>query len=450
MRLDGIISQATSGLDSIARKLGNVSQNVANANTPDYVRETVQVQSAVAGGLGNGVRTGIAVRNVDTALQGDLLVLDARVAEGSVKQQQLAAIDAAQGQPGSGNDLASLVGSLRDAFSNLAGDPSNATQQRQVVNKAGALAQGVNGLANTVADTRQTVQDNLVDDVKQANAALAQVGQLSDQIIAARGRNESTADLEDKRDTAIRTVTELTGAVFYPQSNGDLLAVSGATVLPTRAATGPIGLASATLAPGVAGPALTVVGSAAPIAGGRIGGELALRDSILPGVQSALDGFADALAGGFAGAGLTLFTNGAGTVPTPGSAGFAQTLQVSAAVQAAPSQVRDGAAAPGAAGDTTLINAVLDTVLATGAGTVASQAAALVAANAQAATVADGRLQADQAVQASLKTKLEAGTAVSVDSELSSMVQLQNSYTANAKVLAAVQTIWTSLLDAVR
>lgn len=450
MRIDGILSSAASGLDSVTRKLATVSQNVSNANTPDYVRETATATSVAAAGEGYGVRTGPATRTLDAALQGDLFTADAIVQDNQVRQSALSAIDAAQGAPGSGQDLASLVGALRDGFSTLETDPGNQTQQRAVLNHASALAGGVNTLASTISNTRQTIHDQLGDDVGQANTALSAIGRLSDQIIAARGRGEGTADLEDRRDTALRTVAELTGARFLTQSNGDITVVSGGTVLPTRAASGPLAIATATLSPGIAAPPLTVSGQAASLGGGRIGGQLALRDTVLPAAQADVDGFAQALAAGFQAAGLTLFTGATGTVPAAGTAAFAQAIRVSAAISASPSQLRDGTAPAGAAGSTALIETLLGTVLATGSGTVAGQAATLVARNAQDSATAASTLTGNQAIQGSLSKKLAAGTGVSIDSELSSMVRLQNSYGANAKVIAAVQTIWNQLLGTIQ
>ena len=55
-----------------------------------------------------------------------------------------------------------------------------------------------------------------------------------------------------------------------------------------------------------------------------------------------------------------------------------------------------------------------------------------------------------KAVQTSLQAKLTAGSGVSVDSELASLVQLQSAYAANAKVVAATQALWTTLLDSVK
>ena len=197
MLLDGVLSQAASGLNSITKQLSVLSQNVANASTPGYVRESVGLSSATAGGDGLGVRSGVAMRVVDQALQDSVLAAGGQVAGGQVLKGALTAIDAASGTPGSGQDLPGLIGALRDAFSTLGNDPSNGTQQREVVDRAAALAGGVNGLGQAVSAERQAAQDGLRDDVAQANTALGAVGTLSRQIIAARQRGESTADLED-------------------------------------------------------------------------------------------------------------------------------------------------------------------------------------------------------------------------------------------------------------
>lgn len=449
MRLDVALTDAASGLDSINRQLATIAQNVANAGTPGYVKENLATSSVEAGGVGMGVRSGVATRLVDAALQENVLAATGEVAGDQVRQTALSGIDAASGAPGSGQDLASLLGALRDGFSTLANDPSNQTQQRQVVNLAAGVARGVNTLAQAVGSARQTAQDGLVIDVAACNTALASVGRLSNEIVTARALGQSSADLEDRRDAALAQVTQLTGARFLKQMNGDLLAVVGGTILPTHADSGPLDIAVATIGAGSVGPALTVSGVATPVSGGTIGAALDLRDNVLPRLGASLDRFAQALAGGFGGVGLALFTDGTGLVPPAATAGFSGTIQVNPAVTAAPSMVRDGAAPSGSAGDTTLIDAAL-AVLQTGSGTVAGMAADLVANHAGLASHAASTLATDEAVQTSLQTKLTAGTEVSVDSELARMVALQNSYSANAKVLSAVEAMWSQLLGVVR
>ena len=455
MSLNSVLNASASGLDSVSRRIATVSQNVANAGTAGYVRQTVAVSSAAAAGQGMGVRTGVAARSVDERLQADALAASATVVGQQTQSDALASIDAASGTPGSGFDLPSLLGTLRDAFTRLQSDPANAAQQRAVVNGADALARGVNTLGKAVSDARQSAQDSAVSDVAAANSALRDIGTLSDRIIAAKSVGQSTADLEDQRDRSVRTLSDLTGARVLRQANGDALAMAGGLELPLRSATGPFALAAATLAPdtpAAAVPQLSLDG--VPVAGqsvgGRIGANLSLRDGTLPALQGQVDQFAQSLAARFSLQGMTLFTGSDGTVPAVPTSGFAQGLRVSATAVAAPSITRDGTGPAGAAGSTALINNVLDRVLGSAPGGLVATASALVSQNAGLAADAAGKLATGQAVQASLDKKLADGTGVSIDTETADLIRLQNAYAANAKVIMAAQAMWTQLLDSVR
>lgn len=452
MNINNVLTIAGSGIGSLSQQLAVVSQNIANANTPGYVVETATVSSVVAGGTGIGVRVGVASRNVDLHLQADAFAASASAAGQQVTSDALNAIDSTSGTPGSGTDLPSLLGAVTDAFSSLATDPSNATQQRAVVQRAGDLTQGLNRFAKTVADARQSAQDQAVADVATVNGALQTIGNLSIQITAGGARGESTAGLQDQRDAGIQTVVALTGAKFLNRPDGSVLGVLGGLVLPLDAKTGPFSLAPATLgptAPPASSPSLLLSGQdvTSQVTGGRLGAELSLRDKTFPGLQSGLDHFAQTLATGFAGQGLTLFTDAGGNVPSlPGAA---LTLRVSALAQATPSFVRDGPTPGGLAGDATLINNVLNGPLGTSVGGVTDQAVNLSSGVSSLAADATFTLQTQKAISTALTAKLSTNEGVSVDSELANLVQLQNSYAANAKVLGSTDRLWTDLLAAV-
>jgi flagellar hook-associated protein 1 len=453
MFLGNTLGSAASGLDSISRQLALVSQNVANASTPNYVRQTLTVTSAAAGDQNFGVRTGPAIRNTDDVLHTELLQAVGSESGAQVRQAALERIDQVSGAPGGTQDLPSLLGALRDSFSQLEGDPANGTQQRNVIAKAQALGNGLNTMAAALLSERQNAQDALVQQVASANTALHNLGALSDQIIVGKSRGESTADLEDQRDGQMRNLSQLTGARFAEQSDGDMMVIAGSTVLPTRANSGPFSVGSVTFAgntPAALVPPLLINGAPGSGMGGQIGANLTLRDTTLPGLQAGLDGFAQGLAAGFSGQGLDLFTDPTGAVPAAGTAGVALSIGVSSAVQAAPTMVRDGASAPGAAGDTTLIDNVLNSVFASGATSLTGQATALVAGHAALASDASSQTDTATALRSGVEAKLGAVTGVSVDSEMSDLIRLQNAYGANAKVVTAVQDMWNQLLGMLR
>ena len=173
--------------------------------------------------------------------------------------------------------------------------------------------------------------------------------------------------------------------------------------------------------------------------------------------------------------------------------GFAAEIQVNPAVQADPSLVRDGTdtiagsatgaaaftpnPAGGPAGFSTLINNVLTYTFGadvqdgvtqpasntTGLGasgtldapytppaTLGGIASALVASEAQDSANTTSQLTTEQAVQTTLSNSLSTGSGVNMDNEMSLMIQLQNAYGVNAKIIGAVQSMMTQLINAVQ
>jgi len=513
MSLDGALSIATGGLANVNRQLALVSQNVANASTPGYAAEIGTQTSVTADGQGLGVHTGPAIRNLDTALQAELFSQNATVAGLQTRQTALASIDAAQGTPGQGGDLASLLGNLQDQFSNLLTDPSSAPQQSQVVGAANTLAQGINALSDAYTTQRQTAQDNIVTEVAALNQALGTIGGISNRIVALKASGQSTADLENQRDAALADLSQLVDIKVLGQPNGDMLiATSAGLVLPIHGAPNPVATVGANVQPGTYYPggginAITIGANdvTGQLRGGRIGANIALRDTTLPTDRAELDEFAQNLASRFDAQGLTLFTDPTGAVPQGapppvqnGYVGFASTIQVNAAVQGDPSLVRDGTHAVvgspfgpsafvpnppgGPAGFTTMIQRVLSYTLgpvaqpgvaqpvsntkglgpapAGQAGTlnapyvapttVGQLVATMLASQAQASAATTTQVDTEQAVQTALASKLSAQSGVNMDTEMAHMIQLQNAYGANARVMSTVQAMWTQLLQAIR
>ena len=77
-------------------------------------------------------------------------------------------------------------------------------------------------------------------------------------------------------------------------------------------------------------------------------------------------------------------------------------------------------------------------------------AATMLAVQAQDSATTSTQADTEQAVQTTLASKLSAQSGVNMDTEMSNMIQLQNAYGANARVIAAVQAMWDQLLQSVR
>jgi flagellar hook-associated protein 1 len=506
MSLDSSLNIASNALGNIGLGYGIISQNIANASTVGYATEQFTQTSIDGNGVGLGVRAGPTLLSSDPALQAALYGENANSSGDAATQAALAMLQISLGAVGQGNDLGSALGGLQNSFSALLNDPSSQPQQNAVVSAAQGLAANINALSCAYGQARQNAQDGMVASVGALNTALGQVGVLSNQIVALHAQGASTADLENQRNQDLTVISGLVNTRFAEQPNGDMLVfTAGGAQLPTHTAN-PLSIADASTGPGVSYPGgglpgIMMGGSdvTGALSGGTIGALRTLRDSTLPTYQGELDEFAENTATRFDAQGLTLFTDPAGNVPAAGGPpvqanylGFASTITVNPAVIANPALVRDGSHAVvgsptgasaftpnpnGQAGFADMINRVLNFALGTdvqagvgqpGAntsglgvtgtlaapfgppGTPADFATAITASQSADSASANTAAGDSAASQSSLAGNLKSEIGVNVDSQLSLMIQLQNAYGANAKIISTVQSMYTTLLQAIQ
>ena len=208
MSLSSALSIATSSLANVNSQLALVSHNVANADTPGYVAETATQQSSTADGIGLGVVTGPATRDINPRC---------RRRRSSRTHGRRAADDpdrVAGDRRGAGH---ARPGRRHRQPARRAAGPVLHPAQRSVqpdaagavVSSAGTLATTINALSNAYTTQRQTAQNNIVSEVGTINTTLSTIGQLNAQIVTLQSGGQSTADLENQRDAAVQQLGQL-------------------------------------------------------------------------------------------------------------------------------------------------------------------------------------------------------------------------------------------------
>jgi flagellar hook-associated protein 1 FlgK len=508
MTLDLALSVARSGLRLLDRQMARSADDIANAGTDGHTRKILEGRSVNADGTGIGVRSQVAVRDVDLALQAAGMRAGGDVAAGSLRVRLLQQVETAHGRPEDGDSIGGLLSALRAGLASLREAPEDAIRRGAVVAAAQDLVARFNGVAGAVATARQQAHDALAEEAQAANAALAEIGALTRDIRREIAAGRSAAALEDKRDVALSRLAESLDIGVIRGQGGDITVVArGGIVLPLDGATA-FQVAPATVGAGAyhggAGtlPGLMLGGQDVTrrVVGGRMAAAAELRDVTLPRMAAELDLSAAHTAARFEAQGLRLFTDDAGAVPdvtlpyaTGGALGFAAAIEVNVAVVANPALVRDGThavvavpggptaftpnPAAGPAGFATLLDRLLDFTfgaeVATGSaqpaiptgglgpdGTLVSTLSGLLTleahggalVGAQAASRAAAEEARDRAASLGelLGARMQQRSGVDVDKEVAAMVELQNAYTVNARVVSTVQAMWDALFGAVR
>ncbi|MCA3324647.1 MAG: hypothetical protein INF75_11945 [Roseomonas sp.] len=506
MSIDAALLIARSGLMHTQRALSNAADNVANAEAEGYTRKRIVGDAVSAAGQGMGVRSLGPMREVDTALLNEMNKRRSAKAAAELREAALSRIDEAHGDPLKGEALGDLVAKLRTSFVNLRADPSQVVNQQAIVlNAASNLVSRFNDLGRVVGEARQAAHDGIVQKIGEVNITLRDIAVLRRNLVERTGAGIPTADVEDKLDLALSRLSELLEVKPVRQANGDILILgAGGVTIPIQEQGDVFSVQGAVIGPtsyyGGMGtiPAIMLNGLdvTKQMIGGEIGESIALRDQTLPRYQAELDIAAAELADRFRAEGLRLFTDGTGAVPNPnlpyaGSAqvGFANIIQINSAVKADVRLLRDGteiitgppAFTPnppgGPVGFTVLIDRILNhsfgantasgaswgPFATTGLGpdgtlsspfgspsTIEDYSALVTAMQTSDSAAAASALETAKQFSEGLEARFTRESRVNVDSEMASLVQLQNAYAANARVMSTAQSMWTSLFDSVR
>jgi flagellar hook-associated protein 1 len=312
MSLTQALNAATAGLQVTQQGLSVIAGNVANAQTPGYVRKTID-QLETAAGTSIGVRSGAIGRQLDTLIQTQLRTQTSGASFADQLSSLYQQLQDVYGTPGSSTGLDTLFNGFTSALQGVAGDPSSFSAQSTAINAAQVLAQQINAMSGGIQSLRGSAEQGISADVQAANNALQQVSSINQQVQSVGSADASSAALMDQRDKYIdqlsklmdvRVVQAANNQVYVYTSSGTQLVGAGQNPAQlTFNAQGAVGANSLWNADptksGVGTITLTMPGggtsdliATGAIQSGEIAAYLQMRDSILPQAQTQLDEFA--------------------------------------------------------------------------------------------------------------------------------------------------------------
>lgn len=478
MSLSSAINTAQQSLSNTSLQTSVISRNISNASNPDYNRRSAILATTMFGA---------SVVTTQRSQNEMLLREGLRGTAGAAGQNTLlTGLERLQSIYG-GNDYesspAALLTIFRDTLSTLAVKPSESTLAETVIADAVQLAAGLRNASQQVQETRLAADRAIAQGVETLNNLLADFKKVNDAVI--RGTN-SGADINaelDQREKLLKQIAEIVPVSTVTRSGNDLsiYTADGLTLferVPRPVTFEPSNGFSAMLegnAIYVDGAELSAGQGAVTTGGGSLQAHLQIRDDYAPKMQSQLDEIARGLVTIFAEGGAPgLFTwtdNGApGGVPAAGTLapGIAASIEVSAAVQTSlggdPNRLRDGSINGGTAnpdGNASFSDLLDSYVQLIDEPMAVDPQAGLGPSTSLSGFAADSigwleQNRSDAATAAETKDAylfrtMEAysnSTGVSLDEELAMLLELEQSYKASARLIAAVDEMLQALMAA--
>lgn len=300
---------ASGSLAATQVQLSVTSSNIANADTDGYTRKTASQVAETTSGAGTGVSVSTVTSKVSRILIEQLSEATSDTAAATTTADYLDQLQSAMGSTTSSDDsgtsLANSIADVESALSELANTPESTTLAASAVDALEDLTSQIRDLSSNIQDLRQKADEEIATAVDSANEAIETIDRLNDLILQTSARGESTADLEDARNSALVSLSESLGVTSFITSDGSMkvYTTSGQVLVGSSAHTLSYDASSTVTSDsaydgsssGLSG--ITVDGTdiTDDLSTGSISALVELRDETLPAAQDMLDELATSL-----------------------------------------------------------------------------------------------------------------------------------------------------------
>jgi flagellar hook-associated protein 1 FlgK len=469
--LFGTLNLAARALQAQQAGVEVAGQNLANVNNTAYSRQRVQYQTSdplatAVGQEGTGVQVTAIQQMRDSLL--DSQIRD-ETSVGGYWDEQQSALENTQTELGellngnasgvggtTGSDgtatsqgISTQLTNLFNAFQSVSADPTSVSERQTLVSQAQTLAGSLNQVSTRLTAIQNNLNTSVTNDVASANQLMSDIATLNKQITLAEAGTGNTAnDLRDLREQKLESLSKLGTFQVTTAADGTLSIsgggdqfVSGSQVtstLATQTSLGNVVVYS------------TAQNAAVNLGSGSIQGAIDVRDGSLADLQNGLDTLSSQLitqVNSIYSAGYDLNGNTGADFFTGTNAA---TIGVNANLQTDPSQVQ-AAGVAGATGDNSVALALAQLATTAQAGlnnqTFGDSYTSLVTSLGTSLSNANDQVANHEAVSQLLLTQRDSVSGVSMEEELTDLMNFQKAYAASAQIITTVNQMLETVIS---
>ncbi len=225
--MSDIFGISVSALRAFQAAIAVTSNNVANASTPGYSKESVVLTAAApqsngAASVGSGVDVTAITRAFDQATNNQLNSSQSSLGQLNSLQSYTSQIDNIVGTTAGG--IGTAIQNFYSAWSDVANNPTSTATRQALIGKAQSVAYSFSSMSSQLNSLNTDINSRISADVQQINSIGASISKLNQQIVVstAQAGGSPPNTLLDQRDKLVSDLSSLVGVSTTTDSNGAL------------------------------------------------------------------------------------------------------------------------------------------------------------------------------------------------------------------------------------
>ncbi len=299
------LNTGVSALEAAQTMLDTAAHNVANANTPGYSRQRVDLvasppfsypafnRSGLPGQIGTGVTVANVMRVRDSFLD---LQIDSQTAlqgQWDTRRDELAKVEAVFPEP-NGSGLGGVLTQFWNSWQDVAADPTSSAARSSLVEQAASLASRFNRDVGQLTSLQSSEDYQIGQSIGQINDLATRIAALNDQIQRVAVSGDHPNDLMDQRDQLLQQLSAIVPVTQTVQADGTVDVLLGGTDLVAHGTARTI-VASSDPTTGFTTPTWSS-GGAVDLGSGSLAALVEARDVTVPGYIAQLNQLAAGVA----------------------------------------------------------------------------------------------------------------------------------------------------------
>lgn len=419
-----------SGTKAYRAALGAISENIANANTANFNRRSVETRESLASAstmLLYSPQTnfgGVDIARVNRA-NDPYLDATARLTGttlGSTTSRMRWLSDIETGMDDTDTGIGHLMSDMFGGVDKLAANPADKSLRSTLLYGMQRVVDAFHQTADALKDAKAGIASDAGNDVRTVNNALAELGRINTNLLRAQDGTANQAQLLDSRDAALTEITKRLDVSVSFGASGTVNLAYGATNILTGAVPTTFSVAQnadGTLALSNEGTAVAAPGAAS--LGGLFQSAVVAKDRAAS---------LDALASQFATDMNTWHAQGKTDAGATGGALFSGTTAAGLTLL-----ITEGSGIAAKSADGRLNGNLLNISSARGTGSAEQGWTALVAAQANLLNATTAEHAAAQNRDEQARAARESVSGVDLDAEAADLLRIQQAYSASAKII---------------